>query len=104
MARLVWLVVLALAIVSVTACDDGGLVTTGVVIDVQQTDPATVTGFTLRADDGRTIIFGVGQTSSSDGSFPSIHLRDHLVSAQRVAVRYVEGDDGPVAIRLADAP
>ena len=52
-----WLVALAVALVSVTACDDGGVVTTGIVIDVRQTDPATVTGFTLRTDDGRLMDF-----------------------------------------------
>jgi len=88
----------------VGACDDGGQVVTGIVIDVRQSGPATVTGFTLRADDGRLLEFRVGETSSSDGSFPSVHLRDHLATSQRVAVRYVASDDGPLAIRLADAP
>ena len=86
------------------ACDDGGAVTTGIVIDIEQTGPAMVTGFTLRADDGRVMAFRVGETSVGDGRFPSIHLRDHMASAQRVAVRYLESDDGLVAIRLADAP
>lgn len=94
-----------LLLVSVVAgCDDGGMVTTGIVIDVRQSDPATVTGFTLRADDGRLMKFGLGETSTADGTFPSVHLRDHLASAQRVAVRYVTTDDGLLAIRLADAP
>jgi hypothetical protein len=92
--------ILALA----AACDDGGQVTTGIVLDVRQAGPAVVTGFTLRADDGRVMEFLVGETSATDGSFPSIHLRDHMASAQRVAVRYVETDDGLLAIRLADAP
>ena len=48
--------------------------------------------------------FEVGETSTADGTFPSVHLRDHLASAQRVAVRYVTTDDGLLAIRLADAP
>jgi hypothetical protein len=95
---------LVLVMVLVAACDDGAAVTTGIVIDVRQTGPATVTGFTLRADDGRLMDFQVGETSLGDGSFPSVHLRDHLASSQRVAVRYVTTDDGLVAIRLADAP
>ncbi len=97
-------VVICVVVLVAAACDDGGSVTTGIVIDIDQTGPATVTGFTLRADDGRVLAFEVGETSVGDGSFPSIHLRDHMASAQRVAVRYVETDGGLVAIRLADAP
>jgi len=98
-------VVVALSLVLATAaCDDGGAVTTGIVIDVQQSGPAIVTSFTLRADDGRLMIFKVGDTSGGEGSFPSVHLRDHLASAQRVAVRYVTTDSGLLAVRLADAP
>ena len=101
-----WLSLVACAAVALTmlACDDGGVVTTGIVIDVRQTGPATVTGFTLRTDDGRLMDFQLGPTGAGDGSFPSIHLRDHMASAQRVAVRYVTTDGGLVAIRLADAP
>ena len=102
-----WLVVgvgICLLLAVAAACDDGGQVTTGIVLDVRQTGPATVTGFTLRADDGRVLEFKVGETSAADGTFPSIHLRDHMANAQRVAVRYVETGDGLLAIRLADAP
>jgi hypothetical protein len=95
---------LLLALVLVAACDDGAAVTTGIVIDVRQSGPATVTGFTLRADDGRLMDFQIGEMTLGDGSFPSVHLRDHLASSQRVAVRYVTTDEGLVAIRLADAP
>ena len=98
---LVTCIVMALA---ATACDDGGQVTTGIVIDVRSSGPATVTGFTLRTDDGRLMSFRVGETGTGDGAFPSVHLRDHLASSQRVAVRYVATDDGLLAIRLADAP
>ena len=48
--------------------------------------------------------FRVGETGTGDGAFPSVHLRDHLASSQRVAVRYVVTDDGLLAVRLADAP
>jgi hypothetical protein len=98
------MVSLLLVLAAVAACDDGGAVTTGIVIDVQQSGPADVTGFTLRADDGRLMAFTVGDTVTGNGSFPSIHLRDHMASAQRVAVRYVTTDSGLIAIRLADAP
>lgn len=101
--RLALIGCLLIALVT-TACDDGGEVTTGIVIDIRQSDPATVTGFTLRTDDGRLMSFHVGETSTGDGAFPSVHLRDHLASSQRVAVRYVMTDGGLLAIRLADAP
>jgi hypothetical protein len=102
-----WLVVVSsICLIALLAagCDDGGSVTTGIVIDIRQSDPATVTGFTLRTDDGQVLVFEVGETSLADGAFPSIHLRDHMASAQKVAVRYVATDEGLVAIRLADAP
>ena len=100
------LVLLAAVLVAagLTGCDDGGQTTSGIVIDVQQSSPANVTGFTMRTDDGRVMIFRVGPTSTADGTFPAVHLRDHLATAQRVAVRYVETDEGPFVIRLADAP
>ena len=101
---LVVVAVVCLVPVVAAACDDGGQVTTGVVLDIRQAGPAVVTGFTLRADDGRVMEFQVGETSAADGTFPSIHIRDHMASAQRVAVRYVETESGLVAIRLADAP
>ena len=53
---------------------------------------------------GQLMDFQLGETGTGDGSFPSIHLRDHMASAQRVAVRYVTTDGGLIAIRLADAP
>jgi hypothetical protein len=98
---LVMCLVFALA---ATACDDRGQVTSGIVIDVRSSGPATVTDFTLRTDDGQLMNFRVDDTSTGDGAFPSVHLRDHLASSQRVAVRYVATDDGLLAIRLADAP
>lgn len=101
--RLALLMMLVLAL-AVTGCEDGGQVTSGIVIDVRSSGPATVTGFTLRTDDGRLMSFRVDETSTGDGAFPSVHLRDHLASSQRVAVRYVATDDGLLAVRLADAP
>ena len=96
------LVALAVACV---ACNDGGTVVTGIVIDVQQSGPADVEGFTLRTDDGRLLGFTVGpDTVAAGGTFPAVHLRDHLASGQPIVVRYVAGKDGLVAIRLADAP
>lgn len=95
---------LVATVLAAAACDDDGQVATGIVIDVQQSGPASVTGFTLRTDDGRVLIFGVGEGLAGDSGFPSVHLRDHLATAERVAVRYVETDQGPLAIRLADAP
>lgn len=95
---------LLVALFAVSACDDGAAVATGIVIEVRQSGPATVTGFTLRADDGRLLDFQVGETSTVDRSFPSVHLRDHLTSSERVTVRYVTTEDGLIAIRLADAP
>ena len=65
-----WSAAMLVARLVAAACDDGAAVTTGIVIDVRQTGPATVTGFTLRADDGRLLDFEVGETSAGRRQLP----------------------------------
>ena len=96
--------IVAGTVIGMAACADGGHVVTGIVIDIRQSGPASVEGFTLRADDGRLLTFDVAEIGAGDGGFPAVHLRDHLASAQEVAVRFVETNEGLRAIRLADAP
>ena len=47
--------------------------------------------------------FQLGATGTRDGSFPSIHLRDHLAIAARGSAR-CDHNGGLDLIRLADAP
>jgi hypothetical protein len=93
--------VLALAL---GACDDGALVVRGIVVEVQQTSVAHVDGFTLRADTGEVVRFVIGDLPADGGSFPAVHLHDHLASAGPIAVRYAVKGDQLIALRLADAP
>jgi hypothetical protein len=93
-----------LVALAVGACDDGGIVVRGIVVEVQQSSVASVEGFTLRTDAGELLHFVVGDLPTGGGSFPAIHLRDHLASASPVAVRYVKEHDQLVVLRLADAP
>jgi hypothetical protein len=104
MSRGVATVAVALMALAVGACDDGALVVRGIVIDVQQSSVAHVEGFTLRTDAGELLHFVVGDLPAGGGSFPAIHLRDHLASALPIAVRYVVDGDRLIVQRLADAP
>jgi len=94
----------ALAAMTVGACDDGGIVVRGIVIEVQQSSPVRVDGFTLRTDAGELLHFVVGDLPAGGGSFPAIHLRDHLAGAAPIDVRYVVDHDRLLVLRLADAP
>lgn len=88
----------------VAGCDDGALVVRGIVIDVQQSSPAQVQGFTLRSDTGELLVFEIGELESGGGSFPAVHLRDHLASASPIVVRYVATGERLIVMRMADAP
>ena len=85
-------------------CDEDVLVVRGIVMAVQQSSPAQVQGLTLRSDAGQVLVFEIGELESGGGSFPAVHLRDHLASASPIAVRYVVKGERLIVIRLADAP
>lgn len=85
-------------------CGEDALVVRGIVVAVQQSSPAQVQGFTLRSDAGRLLVFEIGELESGGGSFPAVHLRDHLASASPIAVRYVVEGERLIVIRMADAP
>ena len=97
-------VLAALLALSVGACGDGAMVVRGIVVDVQQPSFTQVDGFTLRTAEGQLIHFVIGDIPPGNGSFPAIHLRDHLASALPIDVGYVVEHDQDIAIRLADAP
>jgi multisubunit Na+/H+ antiporter MnhC subunit len=85
-------------------CDEDALVVSGIVVAVQQSSPAQVQGFTLRNDAGQLLVFEIGELESGSGSFPAVHLRDHLASASPIAVRYVVKGERLIVMRMADAP
>jgi hypothetical protein len=93
----------ALLAISAVACADDGIIARGIVVDVQQSSFTHVDAFTLRTADGRLLRFVVGDIPPGNGSFPAIHLRDHLASALPIDVRYVIEHDQLIVQRLADA-
>lgn len=85
-------------------CAEDAFVVRGIVVAVQQSSPAEVQGFTLRSDAGQLLVLEIGKLESGGGSFPAVHLRDHLASASPIAVRYVVKGERLIVIRMADAP
>jgi len=59
---------------------------TGVVIAVDGPTAARVDRFVLRTDDGQLLEFTLGPLSLDGGGLPAPHLREHLVSGERVTV------------------
>jgi hypothetical protein len=101
-----WLVAcLALAAVFAASCgDDGERSVVGVIIEVQATSLTEIDSFTLRDNDGRTLVFRVAQDAAQDpqeGFLPG-HLRTHALAVEQVTVFYREEDGGLLALRLED--
>lgn len=85
------------------ACGSGGeRSASGVIIDVQAQGLTHVDTFTLRDNDGETLVFGVAPDANDDpqeGFFPA-HLRTHALAAEQVTVFYREADGERLALRL----
>ena len=78
----------------------------GVIIDVQATSLTELASFTLRTNDGDTLVFYVAPDAAADpveGFFPS-HMRTHAVAAEQVTVTYREEQGDLLALRLEHAP
>ncbi len=111
------LVLLALAIAIATGCgpqpvspgttpapQPGSVQATGVVIDVDGPDPATVDRFSINTAEGLVLDFTVETLDITNGGLPAPHLRDHLVSGEPITVTYVVDEEGQnVALRYLDA-
>jgi hypothetical protein len=76
----------------------------GVVIDIEQSNPVTVTRFTIRTIDDEELTFTVGELDLSDGGFRAGHLREHQATTQPVLVDYRREGGELVAVRLEDDP
>ena len=88
----------------VAACGGDTLQTeTGVVIAVEQTGLAEVTGFTLRTSDGRELRFDTTETRFDAAGFPPQHLQEHRALAEPVRVTYQPKDGTNRVIKLEDA-
>jgi len=85
------------------ACGDPGKSAAGLVVAVDA--PAgTVTGFTLRTQQGETITFVIGTLEIDGAAFAAAHLVEHAVTLQPIAVGYRVQDGRNVVHRLVDAP
>jgi hypothetical protein len=113
--RALWLIVfVALAGTALSSCGDGNSdgnsdgdrdrdrTVEGVIIDVQAASPAEIESFTLRSNDGETLVFQVAPDALADlreGFIPS-HLRSHAALGEQVELFYREEGGKLLAIRL----
>lgn len=107
-ARLAPLAIVALAAaLAIAACGGSGEhKATGVIIDVQAASLTVLDSFTLRTNDGDTLVFRVAPDAAQDpqeGFFPG-HMRTHAVAAEQVTVSYREEQGNLLALRLEHAP
>ena len=63
-----------------------------------------VTGFTLRTQQGETIVFVIGTLEVDGAAFVASHLAEHAVTLQPIAVAYRVENGVNVAHRMVDAP
>ena len=100
---LVILLALLLAGIALGACGDPGKSAAGIVTAVDA--PAgTVTGFTLRTQQGETLTFEIGALEVDGAAFAASHLVEHAVTLQPIAVAYRVEDGVNVVHRMVDAP
>jgi hypothetical protein len=76
---------------------------TGVVISVDSPTLGQVNGFTLRKENGETLVFTVGAVDQGEGAFPPQHLTEHQANGEPITVTYVVKDGKNVAMKLTDA-
>jgi len=74
----------------------------GVVVHVESTGLDSVTGFTLRAIDGRTYDFVLGRLQNGS-QFPPGHLAEHAATSEPILVTFEGFGSKIIAIRLDDA-
>jgi hypothetical protein len=76
---------------------------TGLVIAVDSSGLTDVRGFTIRTDDGRTVVFRIGSLENG-AQFAPGHLLEHRATGVKIVVTYRQENGELVAIRLEDAP
>jgi hypothetical protein len=102
-AGLLAVVPLLVASVVLGACGDPGKAAAGIVIAVDA--PAgEVTGFTLRTQQGETMVFAIGALEVDGAAFVASHLTEHAVTLQPIAVAYRVENGANVVHRMVDAP
>lgn len=86
------------------ACGPAPQTAAGFVVDVQSTSLTQIDSFTIRTQEGEALRFRVGAVDLDGGAFPPSHLREHMATAQPVAVAFTREGDERIATRLVDAP
>ena len=76
---------------------------TGLVTAVDASSLTNVRGFTIRTDDGRTVVFRIGALENP-AQFAPGHLLEHRATGVKIVVTYRHENGELVAIRLEDAP
>jgi len=74
------------------------------VISATGPDATDVTDFTLRTNEGQSIVFKVGVLDLAGGGLNAPHLREHLVSGVPITVYYTVENGANVVSRYIDAP
>ena len=83
---------------------DGERSVVGIILDVQSTSLTQIESFTMRTNDGETLVFHVAPDARPDpqeGFVPG-HLRSHAVAAEQVKIFYREENGDLLATRLVD--
>jgi hypothetical protein len=75
---------------------------TGVLVHIDSTGLAAVSGFRLRLDDGREVTFRIGTLENGD-QFPPGHLAEHMASSDPVRVYFRPDGSDLVVYRIEDA-
>jgi hypothetical protein len=75
----------------------------GVVIQVESAGLASVSGFTLRANDGRLLRFGLLEQRNATQFAPG-HLPEHVATSAPIRVWYRDAGGALEALWLEDAP
>lgn len=86
----------------VAGCGDGEKTVTGVILDVESSSLTELDSFTLRSNDGVTLVLVSVQdapTNPLEGIFPG-HLLGHMQAAEQVTVHYREEGGAFLAVRL----
>jgi hypothetical protein len=96
---------LVLVAAGCTASPQGQGEVRGVLLDVQSTDIVYADSVVIRSDDGTQLSFRVSPEVASDREHPNTagHLRQHMLIAEPVVVRYRDTPDGPMATQIRDA-
>ena len=93
---------LVLSVAAACGGSDGERSVSGVILEVESTSLTTIDSFTLRSDEGDTLVFGVAPDArpDPDEGFVSGHLRSHAVAAEKVRVFYREENGRLLATRI----